>query len=65
MGTSGRRNDFALRHAHGGGQQRRDRVSAPISDLPIEVTRSNLDMAAATSKNARRAIDPVSQAAKR
>lgn len=31
----------------------------------VEVTRNNLDMAAASSKSARRAIDPVSQAANR
>ncbi|MPW22795.1 phasin family protein [Paraburkholderia sp. CNPSo 3157] len=31
----------------------------------VEVTRSNLDMAAAASKSARRAIDPALQAAKR
>jgi hypothetical protein len=31
----------------------------------VEVTRSNLDMAAAASKSARRAIDPVLPAAKR
>jgi phasin family protein len=31
----------------------------------VEVTRSNLDMAEAASKSARRAIDPVSSAAKR
>jgi len=30
----------------------------------VEVTRSNLDMAAATSKSAKRASDPASQAAK-
>jgi hypothetical protein len=31
----------------------------------VEVTRSNLDIAAAASKSARRAIDPVLPAAKR
>ena len=30
----------------------------------VEVTRSNLDMAAAASKSARRAVDPASEAAK-
>ncbi|OUL70496.1 phasin family protein [Paraburkholderia hospita] len=35
------------------------------SQQAVEVTRSNLDMAAAASKSARRAIDPVLPAAKR
>ncbi|MFP3607549.1 phasin family protein, partial [Paraburkholderia sp. SIMBA_053] len=35
------------------------------SQQAVEVTRSNLDMAAAAAKSARRAIDPVLPAAKR